>query len=111
MRIRETSFYVMAALQDAPLHGYAILQRILQNSPNASVPVATLYGTLDRLSGDGLVEIHSEEIVDGRARRSFRLTERGRGVLEEEADRMRAAASLVKRRTVGAKSRTSVVPT
>jgi PadR family transcriptional regulator, regulatory protein PadR len=55
----------------------------------------TLYTTLDRLTAEGLVELVSEEIVNGRVRRSYGLTPPGAGALRAEAERMAAAARLV----------------
>jgi hypothetical protein len=55
----------------------------------------TLYTALDRLTAEGYVELVSEEIVNGRARRSYGLTPPGAGALRAEAERMAAATSLV----------------
>jgi DNA-binding PadR family transcriptional regulator len=55
----------------------------------------TLYAALDRLTDGGLVEVCGEEIVDGRARRYYRLTDRGRQALRAEAERMVKAARMV----------------
>lgn len=41
------------------------------------IAVGTLYGALERLERAGLVAAGAEEIVDGRARRYYRLTEEG----------------------------------
>ncbi|MFI5953767.1 PadR family transcriptional regulator [Cryptosporangium sp. NPDC051539] len=49
----------------------------------------TLYGALDRLSDDGLVAPDHEEVVDGRLRRYYRLTDEGLNVLGAESERMR----------------------
>jgi len=58
----------------------------------------TLYAALDRLRGDGLVEIDREEIVESRLRRYYQLTHSGAQVLADEADRMRANARVALRR-------------
>jgi PadR family transcriptional regulator, regulatory protein PadR len=55
----------------------------------------TLYTALDRLAGEGYVQVVREEIVNGRARRSYGLTEGGAAALRAEAARMADAASLV----------------
>jgi DNA-binding PadR family transcriptional regulator len=55
----------------------------------------TLYTALDRLTAEGHVELVSEEIVNGRVRRSYGLTSPGAGALRAEAERMAAAARLV----------------
>jgi DNA-binding PadR family transcriptional regulator len=53
----------------------------------------TLYAALDRLTSDGLVEVEREEVVDGRLRRYYRLTEPGAARLAAEAERLRRNAA------------------
>ena len=90
----EVSFWVLTALSEEPKHGYAILRDVellstSQGSP-VSLKVPTLYGALDRLNRLELIEVVSEEVVDGRARRYYRLTEHGTAALEEETVRLEA---------------------
>lgn len=94
--MREPTFHVLAALLDGPLHGYGIINRA-QGLSGGRVRLAagTLYTALDRLRDAGLAEVDREEIVDGRARRYYRLTGAGREALRAEAARMAAAARLV----------------
>lgn len=100
------SYAILAALIDQPRHGYAILKQIETLFPTVKRPaVATLYATLDRLAAEGFVEIFSEEIVDGRARRVFALTKIGREGLRAEAERMADAARVVKRQLVASSQR------
>jgi DNA-binding PadR family transcriptional regulator len=56
--------------------------------------VGTLYAALDRLTHEGLVEVHAEEVVSGRLRRTYRVTGEGVAALSAEAERM---ASLARR--------------
>lgn len=53
----------------------------------------TLYTALDRLRGDGLIAVEREEIVDGRLRRYYLLTDDGAAALRAEAARLQANAS------------------
>jgi len=55
----------------------------------------TLYTALDRLTGEGYVELVREEIVNGRLRRSYGLTSSGASALRAQARRMAEAARLV----------------
>jgi DNA-binding PadR family transcriptional regulator len=50
----------------------------------------TLYAALDRLKADGLVTSDKEEIVDGRLRRYYRITDEGAAELAAEVRRLRA---------------------
>lgn len=87
---------MLAALLDGPLHGYAILQRAEETSGGrVKISVGTLYGALDRLLQENLVEIDSEDVVEGRFRRSYRLTDLGESALSAEAERMQSAAQAV----------------
>ena len=100
--MREPTYFVLAALLDGPLHGYAIIQRAAEVSDNrVRLATGTLYTALDRLTAEGFVRPVSEEIVNGRARRSYGLTESGKAALSAEAKRMAAAAQLVTDRKIG----------
>ena len=96
MEMRPASYFVLAALLDGPLHGYAISSRAAELSEgDVKLTAGTLYGALDRMEGRGLVEIEGEETVDGRLRRYYRLTTSGREAVGREADRLAAAARVV----------------
>lgn len=96
MALTETSYLVLVSLQDGPQHGYAILQKAAGFGLGAAPPVATLYATLERLKRSGLIAQEREEIVEGRARRFFVLTDEGAAALHEEGARLLRAAVLVK---------------
>jgi PadR family transcriptional regulator, regulatory protein PadR len=63
--------------------------------------VGTLYGVLDRLVREGLVEPDRDEIHQGRLRRYYRLTEKGVGTLAAEAERQAANARVATRKLHG----------
>nr|WP_216217581.1 PadR family transcriptional regulator [Amycolatopsis aidingensis] len=89
----EQAFFVLTALVDTPRHGYGIVGEVAELSEGrVRLRVGTLYGVLDRLAGDGLVEPDREEVANGRLRRYYRLTERGRDALAAEAARQAANA-------------------
>jgi DNA-binding PadR family transcriptional regulator len=94
--MREPTYFILAALQDQPRHGYAIMTRAEELSRGlVRVATGTLYTALDRLTGEGYIRVVSEEIVNGRARRYYELTDEGRAALVAEAERMAAAARVV----------------
>ena len=94
--MREPTYFVLVSLLDGPLHGYAIIQRTVELSGGrVRLATGTLYTALDRLTAEGYVELVREEIVNGRARRSYGLTSSGAGALRAEAARMAEAARLV----------------
>ena len=94
--MREPTYFVLAALLGGPLHGYGIIQRAQELSGGRiRLATGTLYTALDRLTAEGLVELVSEETVNGRARRTYGLTTDGSAALRAEAQRMAQAAALV----------------
>ena len=96
MEIRASTYFVLAALLDGPLHGYGIIKRANDLSGGeVRLSTGTLFGALDRLVEAGLVEAGEEEKVDGRVRRSYTLTDDGHAALSAEAARMRRAARVV----------------
>jgi len=100
VRLREPTYFILAALQDEPLHGYAIIQRAEDLSRGrVKLATGTLYAALDRLTNEHLVQVVNEEVVNGRARRYYELTTTGGEVLRVEADRMAEAARIVTEHT------------
>lgn len=94
--MREPTYFVLASLLDGPLHGYAIIKRAAELSGDrVRLATGTLYTALDRLTAAGYVELVREEIINGRARRSYGLTGSGTAALQAEAARMAEAASVV----------------
>lgn len=62
-----------------------------------SLKTTTLYATIERLQTRGLVVDDGDEIVDGRARRYYALTDTGRTRLEEELADLENRASAARR--------------
>lgn len=103
--IPNLSFLVLTALADEPKHGYSVLQEIETMTAGATTPaVATLYRTLDRLASDGLVEEAGTDVVDGRFRRTYRLTDSGADTLTTEAAVRASTARLASKRLKQAKA-------
>ena len=99
MSINTTSFWVLSVLAGGPQHGYGALKAITELSEGAvRVQVGALYRTIDRLDADGLIEIDHEEIVDGRERRYYRLTDTGRGELKSAIDELTAMTAVATKR-------------
>jgi DNA-binding PadR family transcriptional regulator len=87
--LQEPTFLILAALAGEPAHGYGITQAVATMSGGrVKLRPGTLYGALDRLVEQGLVTPEREEVVDGRLRRYYRLTDDGAALLEAEAQRL-----------------------
>ena len=97
--LREPTFLILAALAPQPLHGYAIIGEVAELSGGRmTLRPGTLYGALDRLAEEGLLEPDREEVVEGRLRRYYRLTDAGAAVLEQEAARLQHNADAARGR-------------
>lgn len=69
---------LMGVLRRGPAHGYAIIAALRERSHGAfDLAEGTIYPALHRLERAGLVA-SSVEIVQGRRRRTYALTARGR---------------------------------
>jgi DNA-binding PadR family transcriptional regulator len=95
----EPAFLVLTAVVDEPRHGYGIVRTVTELSGGrVQLKVGTLYGVLDRLVAEELVEPDREEVHSGRVRRYYRLTDAGAGALEAEAARLAANVKNAKER-------------
>lgn len=93
---REPSYFVLASLLQGPRHGYGIIKQAAVLSHGAvRLAPGTLYGALDRLTESALIEACGQEVVAGRPRHYYRLTELGRASLVGEAHRLAQAARTV----------------
>lgn len=82
--LTEAVYYILLALVE-PKHGYGIMQQTAALSGGRlSLSAGTLYGALASLQEKGWIEPLGEE---GR-KKEYRITERGRVVLEQELLRL-----------------------
>ena len=87
-------FHVLLALTDGPLHGYAIMKRVEEESGLRMGP-GTVYGSLQRLTDGGWVaEVASMDAPDRRRGHAFELTAEGTQALKVEARRIARLAQL-----------------
>jgi PadR family transcriptional regulator, regulatory protein PadR len=92
----EQTYFVLAALLDGALLGHAFIKRVVDLSDGrVKLAVGTLYGALDRLAENGLIAVDREEVVSGRPRRYFRITDDGQRAVIDAATRMQQAAGVV----------------
>lgn len=89
---------LLAALRRAPLHGYAIIEHIRSTSSDRiDYAEGTVYPALHRLEDEGLLRSNWVD-VDGRRRRAYDLTARGRKALDgrrEDWERFAAGVQAV----------------
>ena len=95
----EPAFFVLTALVGEPRHGYGIVGEVRELSGGrVDLKIGSLYGILDRLVTEGLVELDREEAYQGRLRRYYRLTNAGVEAVRAEAARLAANARAATRR-------------
>lgn len=76
---------VLAAVEAAPAHGYAIIEEIRRRSGGTFVlPEGTIYPALHRLEQAGLLQSTWTDPAKGRRRRVYSLTRRGVDALGEK---------------------------
>jgi DNA-binding PadR family transcriptional regulator len=97
--MQEPTFLILTALAEGPTHGYGVIRAVDTLSHGEVVlRPGTLYGALDRLAEQGLVEVAGEEAVDGRLRRYYRLTDGGAAALAAQVKRLRRNADAAEAR-------------
>ncbi len=91
-----SAFHILLALAEGPLHGYAVMQHLIEAGIKAGP--GTIYGALHRMQDAGWVEQTGAEKARGplKQRQSYGLTEDGRTVLRHEARRVVRSADLVR---------------
>ena len=87
---------ILKTLDDGPLHGYAIGQRIQQSSRALlQVPQGSLYPALHRLENRVWLSASWEKSETGRDTKVYRLTRRGRKELEREVANWRRLSDAI----------------
>lgn len=89
---------ILLSLAESDKHGYAMMKDA--RSPRGGgiqMGPGTLYGSIERMIRDGLVEESDKQ--DNERRRYYRLTSQGRAVLAAELERLDATVSSA--RTLG----------
>jgi PadR family transcriptional regulator len=104
------ALFILLALASQPLHGYGIIRDVETRSDGEMVlQTGALYRMLRRLLRDEVIEAcgaPDDEHVDPR-RRYYRLTRRGRVVLDAEVERMSRVVRAARLIEAGKKPRLS----
>ena len=102
--LSEAVFFILLSLAPGPKHGYAIMKDVQALSDSrVGLSTGTLYGALKRLLDGGWVRrVDEGQDESGRERKSYALTQLGKGILEAETARMQnLVAAAQKRSTAG----------
>ncbi|CAN5729361.1 PadR family transcriptional regulator [soil metagenome] len=98
--LKPAALHILLALADRESHGYALMQAIrVQSGGQVSVQTASFYRHLGRLMDDGLVAEAASRPAGNDARRGayYRITPRGRQMLETEKQRLTDLVAQMKR--------------
>lgn len=86
---------LLATLRQGPLHGYAVVEKLRDESEGAfDLAEGTVYPALYRLERAGLLASRWTR-AEGRRRRVYRLTRRGRAELDRERKEWKSFANAV----------------
>ena len=89
--LREASFLILAALAGGPQHGYAVIRDVqIASNGRVALVASTVYSAVGRLVASGLVAELSSDVVRGRYRRYYELTDLGVERLGDEIARWRS---------------------
>jgi len=92
--ITEPVLLILLSLTEQPRHGYAILKDVEQMSDGrVRLSTGTLYGALRRLLEDDCIVRHADDNTS-RGRQGYRLTAKGRRLLQQEVVRMKQLTRL-----------------
>jgi DNA-binding PadR family transcriptional regulator len=91
-------FHILLALAGRERHGYAIMRQVRNDSAGAfAMGPGTLYGSIERMINDNLIE-ESHSHPAERRRRYYRLTALGKQALSSELDRFAYITKIAKDR-------------
>ena len=73
---------VLLLLQERPMYGYEISTE-MANRSNGLFTIVVLYPVLYRLESQGYIEAGQTEVIEGRARSYYQITEAGKKYLKQ----------------------------
>lgn len=93
------TFHILLALAGGERHGYAIMREVAEQTDEAiRLGPGTLYGALNRLVDQGLIEELDERGEGDERRRYYKLTRAGRALAAAESKRLATAVQHARRR-------------
>ncbi len=96
--LSEAVFFILLSLLPGPKHGYAIMKDVQRLSDSrVNLSTGTLYGALKRLLDAGWVQRVVGEVENSRERKSYELTQLGKGILKAETARMQHLVSITRK--------------
>jgi len=104
-----TAMLLLKLLEDRDMYGYQIIEELAKRSDDTfKLKTGTLYPILHSLENDGMVNSYEESAGAARVRKYYRITGKGRGLLERKKSEWRNYAGAVNRVLDGGVSYASV---
>ena len=96
--VTDIEFLILQALTLEALYGFKIVKEVEHLTKGArKLNVASLYDALHRLQRAKLIERCGEEIVDGRARRTYQITHSGLAAIHDKEQELRELNAVMRR--------------
>ncbi|SDL83296.1 Transcriptional regulator PadR-like family protein [Franzmannia pantelleriensis] len=94
-----SKFFVLSVLHRKPMHGYEVVQAVEKSTNGCCSPSeGTVYPVLNEFEAGGYLS-SSNEVVQGRSRKVYALTEKGRDAFQVAVDAwLEATACIVESR-------------
>ncbi|MGF1625900.1 MAG: PadR family transcriptional regulator [Alphaproteobacteria bacterium] len=81
-----SKFFVLGVLHQRPMHGYEVVQAVERTTRGCCSPTeGTVYPMLNEFEAGGYLTAHTD-IVQGRARKVYTLTGKGRDAFQTAVD-------------------------
>jgi PadR family transcriptional regulator, regulatory protein PadR len=81
-----SKFFILCVLQTRPMHGYEIARTVERTTNGCCSPAeGTIYPVLREFAQGGYVTVHTE-VVQGRQRKIYAVTDRGRAAFQVAVD-------------------------
>lgn len=94
--LKSNWFHILAVLSGGERHGYAIMREVEERTQGRTrLWPATLYGSIRRMLGEGLITASETPDEEDPRRRYYRITSKGRGTLAAEVQRLRSLVAMV----------------
>lgn len=80
-----TTTLILKLLEEKDMYGYQMIEILAQKSDDTfNLKAGTLYPILHNLENNGIVESYKEEAINGRTRKYYHLTSKGKKLLREK---------------------------
>lgn len=93
-----TTLLILKLLDDKDMYGYQMIEELAKRSDNTfSLKAGTLYPLLHSLEEQGIVISYDENVGSARIRKYYRITKKGKKMLNEKKEEWETYSSAVNR--------------